>query len=307
MKSHFAHEDHREAIVEFHDRARLLTLPGGAPLRIVWIGSSSSRFGALALREENFDKAILASVGSQASTSAPWAHGPEFLFALAFHALRELKGAPASRINPLRTQAGANQFSAPRASNFVQMILVQEDQIERALALASSALPQCWLLTSQGLGANLALRSPATPPPRPILLPPSDESMYFEKLDERSKSTLFEPQLQVDGAGGVHWLWLPACARALGAPPKLSASFRGLRELIAWGDVLGAANKIASNDPEQFIRVFADATLPADGPSATSHRWIPEAVRLAFEALDRRSLLAESIPEPGPRAPSSRL
>jgi hypothetical protein len=187
------------------------------------------------------------------------------------------------------------------------MLLVQEDQIEQALSLASSALPHCWLLASEGLGANLELRSPASPAKTAILLPDSGESMYFDKLEGYAKTTLFEPQLQIDGEGRAHWLWLPACARALGAPARLSVCSRGIRELVGWGDVLGAANKIASHEPDVFIRRFADAIEPADAATATSHRWTPEATRLTFEARDRRSILAEGLPEPGARAPASRL
>lgn len=307
MTTHCAHQADHQALLKFYNRSRLLALPGGAPLRIVWIGSSSERFGALAMTEQHFDKAILASLGSEASTSAPWAHGPEFLFALAFHPLRKLPGPAPSRINPLSSSSPANQFSASRAVNFVQMLLVQEDQIEQALSLASSALPNCWLLASQGLGANLELRSPSQPSKFPSLLPASGEPMYFDKLDAYAKTTLFEPQLQVDGAGRAHWLWLPACARALGAPARLSVSTRGIRDLVGWGDVLGAANKIASQDPDEFVRRFADAIQPAEAATATSHRWTPEDARLTFEARDRRSILADGLPEPGARAPASRL
>lgn len=230
---------------------------GFKALQLVAIIESPSKWRVLSFEAAELDRAILNACGLTNGSSFPWAHGSNWLKFLAKTALGASNSSHISCEDlALPSMAAmANAYPNSRMGNNSCMLGVQEGFGARAAARIAAAFPSSWEYCAEGMGAM-----PQAQDQNPL------ESFSLASLKQRALSDARDiyPQNQVDADGNVHWMWLPACARALGAPPLLSSSILGGRELLGLGDVYSAANKIASNDPAEFRAKFSAALIPFD-------------------------------------------
>jgi hypothetical protein len=181
-----------------------------------------------------------------------------------------------------------NAFSAPRSRNFSAYFAVEKGSVELAARTLLSEMQGSWIYSCSKLQDGFEHQLDARIG-EALSLP-----SHMEYYHHDHETGFMRPEIQVDGAGHVFAMWIPACARALGAPAKLSVSMVGLGIVLGLGDILGASNRIAQDDPETFRSLFADAILEME-PS--DHRQIEaraSELRSHFIQVDRRSLIHES-------------
>ena len=281
-------------LFESSSRGYAPRLAGGGfqPLRLVWVGSSSKRWACVAMREADFDLAILRLCQSSSTSSFPWAHGPRMLGQLALSALAGDPEAQAVDLafHPNGPAIGPDSsressFSALRTRNFTRYFAVPFRDEAKAASLLLRELPNSWILCAHGVALDLA-PAPGFPIHAPLELPGS--LSYFH----HGKHAAPYAQTQVDGDGNAFILWLPAAARALGAPTDLSVSAVGCQLLLGLGDILGAANRMASDAPELFRELMAEALMPLD-VSKNIDIQLSQSGEV-FIARDRRSVIAQS-------------
>ena len=292
------YKDFDAFVAKFDASARMVMGTGGAPLRFAWVGSSPQRWVCVSWSEAGLDERVLEAFYARGPTSFPWAHAAEALAHLAQEALEARPGLAFSNLR-LRDGAGGmgrrNVFSARRARNFSAYFATAGDTVERAAWALLSEMPGSWAYSSQGAGSSFA-----TPPPARVgglskLLPPME---YFNHEDARRYP---DPEVQVDGDGRVFALWIPAAARALGAPASLSVSTLGLHSLMGLGDIIGAANRVAQDDPAGFRIQFAAALAEIDPTDAAFSGRILGAIASnsslirSFVDLDRRAVIEEAV------------
>lgn len=260
-----------------------------------WIGSSQSRWTVVAQGEKAFDRSLarLFELPEGASTD-PWACAPTASGLLARACLRSGK-VNFTEHSLWPGASNENCHSASRRSNSIRFFEVAPNQVQQAAQALLSRLPEAWVFASQGLAAEPQALSSQQGPKLPLLEP------YFE-----SGATPPRPEMQVDGAGEAFWLWLPAAARALGAPAQASISLRGLGDFLALGDVLGAANRLASADPAKFRERFSQAIAPSSPPPGGLANCISPAreTELHFLNNDRFCVEVEQLRNQTPAAPS---
>lgn len=268
------------------------------PLRLVLVGASPQRWACVAWREPDFDARVLESLGASGATSFPWAHGPGVLGALARGALASRPRIAFSTVSALPGSAGSaspNAFSAPRSGNFRAYFATDSLSVEEAAAALLSEMPGSWLYCAQGLKDRL-------PPPHPRVGAPIDLPCGMEYFHDETAASRPRPEILVDGLGEAFALWLPAAARAFGAPAALSTSLLGQGGLLGLGDILGEANRLARDAPARFRSMFAAAIAEVGlRPGADS------ALALAFVDSDRRASLEHALAPGSPSAKGPRL
>lgn len=262
-------------------------LPGdGWGLRLFWVGSHPERFALVALGERGFDAALAGFFGlPQGASTSPWAHAPGASSALARACLSDA-GEPFEEFFSWEGHAGENTHGSSRRANSCRFFIVPPGREACAEAALLSRLPGSWTHSRQGAQALQA-----APQPLPAF---ACEGAYFSHPDSERLAPF--PQVQIDAKGRAHWLWLPAAARALGAPATVSVSEEGQTHILAWGDILGAANRAASEDAERFVHDFAGAILPWSAPMpGVHHDLAPAQVHAHFLALDRGCVELEEV------------
>lgn len=274
----------------------------GAAGRFFWIGSSFKKWICISCPEHVFDQALARSCGVAGSTW-PWAHAAtasglwgQALFSAAFDEASQPELLDLWKIR----STPENAFSMMRLRDSTRFFACGSSQVEALSAALFRALP------GSTLGACTAVDLPLfdqlvlqTPVFEPKLLDLMDVP-YFEREDASSGLS----EIQVDGLGRAWVLWLLGAARAMGCPAELSVSPRAMRELLAFGDILGAANKIAAETPLVFEQQFSAAIFPYTDLRPVYWPGLCDVIT----ARDRRSIIDACMPAPnGAKNPSPRL
>lgn len=259
------------------------------PRRIVCLVQSEKRWVAISTDAQSFESAVAHACGlpDAHAPSHPWAHGPSMLSAMALNAACQ-DGTDAQRIDAALHQLGTeHHFGCSPMSNYVRFLAIpQSADLGQAATRCSSLFKQAQLFESQGFDALTFTH--AHLPQLPL-----DFGEAYDRAQGFDNGYKPDPVIQVDGDGQTHWLWFPAAARCLGAPAELSIAKSGLSSLLAWGNITGAANRIASQSPAAFRSSFAEALMAIDEPAQLKSHWIaPPEVSREFILRDMRAALA---------------
>lgn len=265
---------------------------------------SPDKWRLMRISEAHLDAAILKACGSSDKTSFPWAHASNWLAFFVQQALRSPSPAPIpfKILDTHRTAAKKNAYPNSRRGNNSCEIELGAGAAQDATARLISAFPAAWEYASQGL--------PAMPSSNESAWNPLDSFTLASLTQSPASKTPLFPLMQVDGDGNVYWMWLPACARALGAPPLLTSSDEGVNSLLGLGDIYSTANKISSDAPSVFRSKFAKALVSASGldPSTAA----PSPIGMTFREEDRLSEEASQLEKSSsapcaPSAPTRRI
>lgn len=294
--------------VSMRDKCATAAIPNGLgnfeACQFICLIETPDKWRLLCIQERHLDAAILKACGSSDKTSFPWAHASNWLAFLAQKALLSASPAPipSTIFETFRTAASKNSYPNSRRGNNSCEIGLGSGAAQDATARLMSAFPTAWEFSSKGLPPmSHSKKTPSNP---------LDSFSLASLTQDPTPETPLFPLMQVDGDGHAHWIWLPACARALGAPPLLTSSREGLGLLLGLGDIYSTANKTASDAPSVFRSKFAKALAPA---SALDPQQIaPSSISRAFREQDLLSeeasqLEQASAPPSAPSAPQRRI
>lgn len=305
MASSKKNPDLRSWALSKKEKWDLSCYPGFSPRRIICLVQSEKRWVAISTDANSFESAIGDACGLHEpnASSHHWAHGPSMLSAMALNAIR-LDGSEVQCIDAILHQPGTeHHFGRSPMANYIRFLTIHKPaDLSAAANRCLSLFEKAELFESEGF-------DPSTPSPRHQAQNPLDFGAAYDRAQGFDDGYAPDPIIQVDGDGHAHWLWIPAAARALGAPASLSISKSGLSGLLAWGNITGAANRIASQSPAEFRDRFAEALIAIDEPAKLKSQWIaPPSVTREFILRDMRAALScPDVHQNSPRASAIRI